>query len=145
VSSFPMDWPRPYYVKTAYGTAGDGARRVDTVADRDRVRAALDRRERAGSLGSFLVAEVLPGTLEVVQSVFDRGVLVAVHGYRQQIPGVRGSASGRISVHRLAVVMDLERLGRAIQWHSALMLDYMFDDESGAYAFIHHVRPLLPG
>jgi predicted ATP-grasp superfamily ATP-dependent carboligase len=39
-------------------------------------------------------------------------------------------------VNRAAVVADLKRLGRAIQWHGALMLDYMFDDRNGAYLFI---------
>ena len=136
VSAFPLSRKFPYYVKTAYGTAGDGTWRVDTAADRAHVLAALEQRELAGNLGSFLVQDVLPGTLEVVQSVFDHGELVAVHGYRQQIPGVGGSASGRIGVHRPAVIADLERLGRAMQWHGALMLDYMFDDQSGGYWFI---------
>ena len=136
VSAFPPCRMPPYYVKTAYGTAGDGTWRVVAEADRAHVLAALQERELAGNLGSYLVQDLLPGTLEVVQSVFDHGELVAVHGYRQHIPGVGGSASGRIGVNRPAVIADLQRLGRAMQWHGALMLDYMFDDQSGGYWFI---------
>lgn len=135
-AKFPHDKPMPYYVKTAFGTAGDGTWHVSTDAEQDAVLDALRARESAGNLGTFLVQDVVPGTLEVVQSIFRKGDLIASHSYRQQIEGVGGSASGRISVHRPAVVDALQRLGESVAWHGALMLDYIVDDITGDFWFI---------
>jgi hypothetical protein len=89
-----------------------------------------------GDLGTFLIQDVMPGTLEVIQSVFREGELIASHSYRQQIEGVGGSASGRISVQRPDVIAALHHLGKFLKWHGALMLDYIFDDSTGNFWFI---------
>jgi predicted ATP-grasp superfamily ATP-dependent carboligase len=135
-ASFPMEKPTPYYVKTAFGTAGDGTWRVSSDAERARVLEALHVRQLAGNLGPFLVQDIVPGKLEVAQSVFQNGKLVACHGYRQQIGGVGGSASGRISMQRPEIVNALRELGKSVSWHGALMLDYIFNDSTGAFWFI---------
>jgi len=135
-ASFPLGKPMPYYVKTAFGTAGDGTWRVSSDAERTKVLEALHVRQSAGNLGPFLVQDIVPGKLEVAQSVFQNGKLVAIHGYRQQIEGVGGSASGRISVHRPEIVSTLRHLGKSLNWHGALMLDYMLNDSTGEFWFI---------
>jgi len=136
LAGFPLGKPMPYYVKTAFGTAGDGTWRVSSGAERTRVLEALRVRQSAGNLGPFLVQDIVPGKLEVAQSVFQNGKLVAIHGYRQQIDGVGGSASGRISVHRREIVSTLRHLGESLNWHGALMLDYIFNDTTGEFWFI---------
>jgi predicted ATP-grasp superfamily ATP-dependent carboligase len=136
LAGFPLGKPMPYYVKTAFGTAGDGTWRVSSDAERTRVLEALPVRQSAGNLGPFLVQDIVPGKLEVAQSVFQNGKLVAIHGYRQQIGGVGGSASGRISLHRPEIVDSLRHLGESLSWHGALMLDYIFNDSTKEFWFI---------
>ncbi len=135
-AEYPSGKAMPYYVKTAFGTAGDGTWCVSTAGELTAVLVALRARETTGNLGTFLIQDAVAGTLEVVQSVFERGRLVAIHGYRQQIEGVGGSASGRISVHRPYVIAALRRIGEALAWHGALMLDYIHDDATGEFWFI---------
>jgi biotin carboxylase len=135
-ASLPLGKPMPYYVKTAFGTAGDGTWRVSSEPERARVLEELRARHSAGNLGPFLVQDIVPGRLEVAQSVFRDGELVAIHSYRQQIEGVGGSASGRISVHRPKIASTLEHLGKSLSWHGALMLDYIFNDSTGEFWFI---------
>jgi predicted ATP-grasp superfamily ATP-dependent carboligase len=135
-ANFPVGKPMPYYVKTAFGTAGDGTWRVSSDAERASVLEALHVRQLAGNLGPFLVQGIVPGKLEVAQSVFQTGKLVAFHGYRQAIGGVGGSASGRISVHRPKIQRTLRHLGESLNWHGALMLDYILNDSTGEFWFI---------
>lgn len=135
-AEFPMTKVTPYYVKTAFGTAGDGTWHVTSSETLSEVLTSLRKREQTGNLGIFIVQDIVPGTLEVVQSVFQKGELVALHTYRQQIEGVGGSASGRISVQRPAIVAPLQLLGKTLKWHGALMLDYIYDDSSGRFWFI---------
>lgn len=135
-ASLPSGKPMPYYVKTAFGTAGDGTWRVSSEAERAKVLEALQARQSAGNLGPFLVQDIVPGKLEVAQSVFQNGELVAIHAYRQQIEGVGGSASGRISVHRPEILSTLQHLGKSLRWHGALMLDYIWNDSTGEFWFI---------
>ena len=122
----------PCFVKTAYGTAGTGTWRIANAADRDRLIASLSARPPE----PLLVQTPAPGHLEVAQAVFDRGRLVAHHAYRQTIVGVGGSASGRVGVNRPMVRAHLERLGRCLEWHGPLMIDYLFDAETGQLAYI---------
>lgn len=135
-AGFPLGKLMPYYVKTAFGTAGCGTWRVSSDAERTKVLEALHVRQSAGNLGPFLVQDIVPGKLEVAQSVFQNGKLVAIHGYRQQIEGVGGSASGRISVRRPEIVSVLRHLGKSLNWHGALMLDYIFNDSTKKFWFI---------
>lgn len=122
----------PRFVKTAYGTAGSGTWRIANAADRDRLIATLSTR----SPEPLLVQSVAPGHLEVAQAVFDRGRLVAHHVYQQTIVGVGGSASGRVRVNRPTVRAHLERLGRRLEWHGPLMIDYLIDPETDQLAYI---------
>ncbi len=122
----------PRFIKTAYGTAGSGTWRIANAADRDRLVAVLSGRAPE----PLLVQTPAPGHLEVAQAVFDRGRLMAQHVYRQTIVGVGGSASGRVGVDRPVVRAHLERLGRCLNWHGPLMIDYLFDPETGRLAYI---------
>jgi predicted ATP-grasp superfamily ATP-dependent carboligase len=126
----------PFYVKTAYGTAGFGTWRVDNEADLSSVIQALEKSGAFDQPTPILIQGVAPGVLEVVQSVFDRGELVAAHCYRQMAVGVGGSAAARIRIERPAVIQHLMKLGKTLNWHGSLMIDYLFDEPSGKIAYI---------
>jgi hypothetical protein len=78
---------------------------------------------------------VAEGILERVQGVFDRGKLIAIHGYRQSKEGLGGGDIAKISVNRPVVRGYVERLGAALGWHGALSLDYILRPD-GAPLFI---------
>ena len=126
----------PFYVKTAYGTAGFGAWRVENEAERLAVIRRLEKSAAFDRETPVLIQDVAPGVLEVVQAVFDRGELAAAHGYRQTAVGVGGSAAARIKIERPLVIQHLRKLGQALAWHGSLMLDYLYDEPSGQVAYI---------
>lgn len=116
-------WQRfPVFAKAAVGTASAGVRRV---ADADGLqRAVADwggvvRLARDG----IVVQEPVDGPLVMVQTVFDRGRLVAAHANRRVLEGARGGAAHKRSIALPEVVEHLERLGRALDWHGALSAD----------------------
>jgi predicted ATP-grasp superfamily ATP-dependent carboligase len=126
----------PYYVKTAYGTAGFGTWRVDNEDDRMSAIGALEESGSFAEAAPILIQGIAPGVLEVVQTVFDRGRLVAAHNYRQTAVGVGGSAAARVGIERPLVIQHLMKLGQALSWHGSLMIDYLFDERTGQMAYI---------
>src|SRR6266567_554916 len=133
-----LEQPRafPYYLKMAYGTAGSSVWRIDDEVTQAAVIDLLEARGFLNEHTDILVQDVAPGVLEVVQSVFDHGRLVAAHCYQQRAEGVGGSASARISMRRPLVLTHLEQLGQHLHWHGSLMVDYLFDQERGQPAYI---------
>lgn len=133
-----LEQPRafPYYIKMAYGTAGSSVWRIDDEVTQAAVIELLEARGFLNEHTDILVQDVAPGVLEVVQSVFDHGRLVAAHCYQQRAEGVGGSASARISMRRPLVLTHLEQLGQHLDWHGSLMVDYLFDQERGQPAYI---------
>jgi len=74
----------PLSLKTAYGTATSGVWRIGSP---EQLQAAIKQLRARGWLDEseeLLLQEPGIGSLERVQSVFDRGTLVAWHGYRQE-------------------------------------------------------------
>ncbi len=126
----------PFYVKTAFGTAGFGTWRVTNEGEQLTVVQTLAESGAFRQAAPILIQEAAPGILEVVQAVFDHGRLVAAHCYRQTAVGVGGSAAARIGVERPPVIQHLTKIGQALNWHGSLMLDYLFDDPTGQIAFI---------
>jgi biotin carboxylase len=121
----------PCYVKLPWGTAGQG---VWLINDRDQLERLASELQSTGNLQGdheVLLQQPAAGTLCVVQSVFQRGQLLAAHQYQSLALGVGGSASARISVHQPDVLIHLEKLGAALNWHGALMIDYLYDPVSG--------------
>lgn len=126
----------PYYVKLAYGTAGFGTWRVANSTEQAGVIQSLQQHGFFEKGHPLLVQSVAPGILEVAQSVFDQGRLIAVHCYRQTAVGVGGSAAARVGIQRPQVLRHLEKIGAALHWHGSLMLDYIYDETSGQIAYI---------
>jgi predicted ATP-grasp superfamily ATP-dependent carboligase len=117
----------PSFVKLPFGTAGSGVWHVETQSDLD---ALADRLQSAG-ITEVVVQQPAPGTLCVAQAVFQQGRLLAAHTYQARAMGVGGSARARISVSHPIVLDHLRILGTQLNWHGALMLDYLFDSANG--------------
>lgn len=120
----------PGYVKTRIGTASRGVRPVRDRADLSRVAA-----EFAGEAdhGGVLAQERLDGPLVMVQSVFDRGRLIAWHAALRVREGVGGAALVKEGVDLPAVAEHLTALGSGLGWHGALSADAVLTPGGPSY------------
>ncbi|KAA8888887.1 carbamoyl-phosphate-synthetase [Nocardia colli] len=112
----------PYYVKAAFGTAGNGVRLV--TDDRSRVRAPQDLARR----GPLLAQRFARGEYAQVQGMFEHGRLAAVHTSEQRATGIGGSAAARVSVDHELPRKHIALLGDALAWHGGLTMDYFHED-----------------
>lgn len=126
----------PVYLKTPIGTATSGVRLV-------RDRAALERARRELE-PPLLVQEPLEGALVMVQAVFDRGALIALHANERTRLGANGGASVKRSIDAAPFEGDLTRLGGALGWHGALSLDCIVDADGPAWIDVNP-RLVEPG
>ncbi|MDR0360997.1 MAG: carbamoyl-phosphate-synthetase [bacterium] len=117
----------PYWLKTAFSTAGRGVREVVDDLSRDAALNAL----RGDS--PLLAQAPAPGQYGQVQGLFDHGRLVAVHTSVQRGVGMGGSAAARLSVDHPAPREHIRVLGEALRWHGGLTLDYLHRDGSPQY------------
>lgn len=130
----------PCVVKAAVGTA---SRAVWIVrADHDAAQALQDLRDEDGPGGEWLVQDFLAGATEKAQAVFSRGALIGFHAYRQIAAGAGGGDAVKRSVARAGVRADVARIGRHLEWHGALSVDYIMP-ESGAGPFYIDCNPRL--
>ena len=111
----------PFYLKADYATASTAAWRIRDAREASKVAMEGDP--------EFVVQEVAEGILERVQAVFDRGRLVAIHGYRQISEGRGGGDIAKLSVCRPSVSQYVEQIGEALRWHGALSMDYILQRE----------------
>lgn len=123
----------PCVIKTAIGTASRGVwlvRDADQLEDALRELAAID-----GFADEVLLQEFIEGAIEHAQAVFAHGELLAMHAARRIAEGAGGGAAIKQSVRRDGVWADLARIGRALEWHGALSVDYILpsDDASPRY------------
>lgn len=121
------DLPFPYWLKSAFSTAGQGVREALDAHSRD---AALDALlDRA----PLMAQQPARGRYGQVQGLFDRGRLVAAHTSVQRAAGVGGSAAARVSVDHAAPREHIAALGEALSWHGGLTLDYLHEDGAPQY------------
>lgn len=120
----------PLVIKTDLGTASRG---VWMVEDRTGLLAVAEETARANAFGDGVLAqEFVPGHVEHAQSVYCRGRLVAMQGFRQLLRGAGGGDAIKESVVRPHVREHLAKIGERLQWHGALSVDYLLrehDDE----------------
>jgi hypothetical protein len=121
------DLPFPYWLKTAFSTAGQGVREVVDARAGDQ---AL--RELLGEI-PVMAQQPAPGQYGQVQGLFDRGRLVAVHTSVQRQSGIGGSAAARLSVDHATPREHIAALGEALSWHGGLTLDYLHENGSPHY------------
>ncbi len=124
------DWPTPFYLKTAFSTAGIGVRRVTNSLDAERAWGSL-RSARDG--GAIMVQAAAEGDYAQVQALFDQGRLVAVHTSAQTAVGIGPSAAGRVGVDHAFARRDIAALGDRLHWHGGLTVDYIFRGADHVY------------
>jgi hypothetical protein len=124
----------PLALKSAIGTA---SRTVWRVEDQDGLKYAVDQLERYGAFTDFVLAQDwIEGTVEHAQAVFDRGQLLGMHVYRQIVRGAGGGDAVKESVLRPLVSDHLARIGRYLDWHGALSVDYLAPGQADEVYYI---------
>ena len=110
----------PVYLKTPVGTACAGVRRLASAADLTGLPGAW---AAAADATGLLAQQPAAGPLVMLQSVFDRGELVAFHAAERLREGARGGAGQKLSLDLPAARAHLGRLGQHLDWHGALSAD----------------------
>jgi predicted ATP-grasp superfamily ATP-dependent carboligase len=113
----------PLVVKTAIGTASRGAWIIQGSEDLDLALKEMDM--RGAFADEVLVQDFVEGPIEHAQAVFSRGRLIAMHVYRQIVRGAGGGPALKESVRRPLVCQHVAQLGRHLEWHGALSIDYI--------------------
>ena len=120
----------PAVVKTSVGTASRG---IWFVRDAGDLEIALRDLEASGAFDdAVLVQDLIAGTTEKAQSVFCRGRMIGFHAYRQIAAGVGGGEAIKQSVSRPGVRAHVEKIGRQLNWHGALSVDYIVPDKDAS-------------
>jgi hypothetical protein len=83
-----------------------------------------------------LVQKVITGSVEHAQAVFCKGRLVGMHAYRELVRGAGGGPAVKESVRRPLVRSHLKSIGKFLEWHGALSVDYIVDVDGGLPHYI---------
>jgi biotin carboxylase len=126
----------PAFVKLPVGTASTGVCRVSTPAE---LRELAARYEGDGvfAAGGVLAQHPAAGPLVMVQSVFARGELVAVHCCQRVREGASGGASHKRGLALPEVSEYVRALGRALDWHGALSADVILGSHGPVFIDIN--------
>jgi predicted ATP-grasp superfamily ATP-dependent carboligase len=128
--------PFPYYIKLEYGSSSSGVWRISNLEDLKSVTKTLKEKYILNGNNRILIQDDAPGTLEMAHSIFKKGHLQAIHCCRRQMEGARGSSCSKIGVHRPVVQRHIEKLGKYLNWHGSLTIDYIYDSDSGIPLYI---------
>ena len=126
----------PFYLKADYATASTAVWRIRSAEELKSKMSELASQGLLDGQQEFVVQEAAEGLLERVQAVFDRGELIAIHGYRQRKEGLSGGDIAKASVSRPLVHHYIEQLGGELKWHGALSLDYILQEKREVPIFI---------
>jgi predicted ATP-grasp superfamily ATP-dependent carboligase len=132
----------PFYIKSAVSTAGKG---VWYIQDRQALTGTIEILEQAGLTGGdavIMVQQPAEGMLSGAHALFQDGRLVAAHCYETPKTGVGGSALVRESAHHGVVFKDLQLVGRHLEWHGAMHLEYCYDPAIDRASYIE-INPRL--
>jgi hypothetical protein len=110
---------------------------VVLVADAHEVRSLPSLWAAAAGNGGLLAQQPVDGPLVMVQSVFDRGALVAHHAAVRTRTGSRGGASHKRSLTMAALTALTEELGRGLRWHGALSADVILGPDGPVFVDIN--------
>jgi hypothetical protein len=130
----------PMVLKSAVGTASRG---VWIVSNAGALRAAVAQlQEDDGFSDLVLVQDYIDAPVEHAQAVFNDGQLRGMHAYRQVVRGAGGGDAIKESVHRPEVRHHLAAVGRHLNWHGALSVDYLAA-QNGEQAYYIDCNPRL--
>ena len=126
----------PFYLKLAHGTAGSGVWRIENEAELDERLAQLERSQLIGRSSELLIQQPGRGVQSTVQAVFNRSEIVGIHSFEARRIGVGGMSTARTSADHRIVREHMARLGRQLNWHGALFIDYFYDRDIGQPEYI---------
>ena len=126
----------PCYIKADYSTAGQGVWRVKNRTERDQAVLELIHNGLLDGTHEIVVQDEIKGALCQVQAVFAYGHLLAYHCTQTRGESVGGGHAARIGVAHPQVREHLIALGRALEWHGPLALDYLYNEASGQPTYI---------
>jgi len=118
----------PFLLKLDYSTASTGTWRIDSPTSLARKVEELKARGLFDGEREWVVQRPAAGPVERVQTVFDRGRLVGMHGHRQILESVGAGDIVKRSIDCSSVRPHVVRLGQHLQWHGALSFDYILED-----------------
>jgi len=121
----------PCYVKLAHSTASHGVR---LVRDPNELREAIDLFKSIGlwsDRADIVVQQPAQGRQSEVSAVFQEGRLVAAACAEVLETGIGGGPNLRISASHPEVVEHVRRLGAYLNWHGAMVLEYLYDRATG--------------
>ena len=124
----------PFVLKTAIGTASRGVWVVTNEGEREAAMRNISHAARYHD--ELLIQQFVPGALEHAQAVFANGSLMALHGYRQIVRGAGGGEANKESILRPIIRDHMTRLGRFLEWHGGLSVDYLIADGADAPLYI---------
>ena len=126
----------PFYLKSNSATASTAVWRVRTIKELKSRNLELVSQALRDGKQEFVVQEAAEGLLERTQALFDRGKLIAIHAYRQVAEALGGGDIAKLNVSRSVVSDHVERPGEQLQWHGALSLGYVFQEDRQVPLFI---------
>ena len=125
----------PFYLKTNYGTAGQGVWRIENLEKGMKVRKDLGSLDLSGQ-NQLMVQHEVRGDLCQVQAVFDRGNLVACHCTQTRGESIGGGHAARTGIDHPQVRQYVKKLGAALQWSGPIALDYIYDTQRDDPSFL---------
>jgi predicted ATP-grasp superfamily ATP-dependent carboligase len=135
-SELDRTWRYPFFLKLAHSTAGGGVFRISDRAALESQADDLERRDLLNGKHEVLVQQPGRGVQSTVFAVFNGGQLIGVHNIEARHVGVGGMSSARISADHPLVREHVAELGRYLNWHGALFLDYFYDRDTGRPEYI---------
>ena len=123
----------PCVVKSMIGTASRGTTVLRSPGDLAAARAAMASSSMVEE--AVLLQDFIPGAVEHAQAVFCCGALIGFHASRQLSAGAGGGDAVKESLNRPQVQMHVAQIGRQLDWHGALSVDYILHarDETPQY------------
>ncbi len=123
-----IEFSFPYWIKMDYGTAGRSIYKVHDSSEKDKIISHFCSNDN-----KLMAQENIDGQYGQVQAVFNHGFMLAVHTSVQQGVGAGGSAAARLSIDCPQTRDDINRIGKHLNWHGGLTLDFIYHDEKPYY------------
>jgi len=93
----------------------------------------FDTLKRVANGQQIMLQAPIDGRYAQVQALFDHGRLVAAHTSAQTAVGIGPSAAGRESIDHPFAREEVARLGKCLEWHGGLTLDYIIQGRAHFY------------
>jgi len=124
-----------YYIKTEYSTASSGLFKIRGNS-LDSIYEDMDVDDYFKKGGRLIVQQPIDGYFEMLAAVFDHGLLKGIHIARRLQEGYKGGATSKFGINRSDVVAYVQKLGKHLNWHGYLALEYLYDPEKSQPLFI---------